>query len=58
MQAHLSKQSLLLWKPLKHETMQRLKSGLGIVIDDFVANIYCLAINWGIYWALVMYGLM
>lgn len=45
-------------KPAPARGLQRLKSGLGIVIDDFVANIYCLAINWGIYWALVKYGVM
>ena len=45
-------------KPPPARGLQRLKSGLGIVIDDFIANIYCLAVNWGIYWALVKYHIL
>jgi phosphatidylglycerophosphatase A len=43
-------------KPAPARGLQRLKSGLGIVIDDVIANVYCLAINHAIYWALVKYG--
>jgi len=45
-------------KPAPARGLQRLKSGLGIVIDDFIANLYCLAINHAIYWALVKYGVL
>ncbi len=45
-------------KPAPARGLQRLKSGLGIVIDDVIANVYCLAINHAIFWALVKYQVM
>ena len=30
--------------------LQSLPGGRGIVIDDFIANLYSLAVNWAIYW--------
>ena len=36
-------------KPWPARGLQRLPGGLGVVVDDFVANIYSLAINWTIY---------
>ena len=37
-------------KPWPCRGLQSIPGGLGIVIDDFVANIYSLVINWAIYW--------
>ena len=37
-------------KPWPCRGLQAIHGGLGIVIDDFVANIYSLGINWAIYW--------
>ena len=37
-------------KPWPCRGLQSIPGGLGIVIDDFVANIYSLGINWAIYW--------
>lgn len=39
-------------KPWPCRGLQVIPGGRGIVIDDFVANIYSLAINWAIYLAL------
>ena len=39
-------------KPWPCRGLQSIPGGLGIVIDDFVANIYSLGINWAIYWYL------
>jgi phosphatidylglycerophosphatase A len=39
-------------KPPPARGLQKVRGGLGIVIDDFVAQLYALAINWGI-WALL-----
>jgi phosphatidylglycerophosphatase A len=39
-------------KPPPARGFQRFTGGFGIVIDDFIANLYCLAINHGIYWGL------
>ena len=36
-------------KPPPAYALQRLKAGLGVVADDFAANIYALLINWAIY---------
>lgn len=36
-------------KPWPARGLQSIPGGRGIVIDDFVANIYSLAINWAIY---------
>lgn len=36
-------------KPFPARRLQALPGGRGIVIDDFVANLYSLAINWVIY---------
>ena len=36
-------------KPWPARGLQSLPGGRGIVIDDFVANLYALAVNWGIY---------
>ena len=38
-------------KPWPARGLQSLPGGRGIVIDDFVANLYALAVNWGIYLA-------
>ena len=38
-------------KPWPARGLQSLAGGRGIVIDDFVANLYALAVNWGIYLA-------
>ena len=37
-------------KPWPARGLQSIPGGRGIVIDDFVANLYSLAINWAIYW--------
>ncbi len=39
-------------KPAPARQLQEIPGGRGIVIDDFVANLYSLAINWAIYWFL------
>ncbi len=36
-------------KPAPARRLQAVRGGLGIVIDDFVANLYSLAANWAIY---------
>jgi len=36
-------------KPYPARSLQVIPGGRGIVIDDFVANLYSLAINWAIY---------
>ena len=36
-------------KPYPCRQLQSIPGGRGIVIDDFIANIYSLALNWGIY---------
>jgi phosphatidylglycerophosphatase A len=36
-------------KPWPARGLQSLPGGRGIVIDDFAANLYALAVNWGIY---------
>ncbi|MCO5068426.1 MAG: phosphatidylglycerophosphatase A [Kiritimatiellae bacterium] len=38
--------------------LQRLKGGVGIVIDDVFAALYALAVNHGAYWAARHYGLL
>ena len=38
-------------KPPPAKRLQSLPGGRGIVVDDFIANLYSLAINWTIYWA-------
>ena len=40
-------------KPPPARRLQDLHGGLGIVIDDFIACLYALAINHGIYWTAV-----
>lgn len=37
-------------KPWPCRGLQSIPGGRGIVIDDFVANLYSLVLNWGIYW--------
>ena len=37
-------------KPPPAHGLQRLKGGLGITIDDVIANVYCLAFNHAAYW--------
>jgi len=37
-------------KPWPARGLQVLPGGRGIVVDDFIANLYSLAVNWGIYW--------
>ncbi len=37
-------------KPWPCRGLQSIPGGRGIVIDDFFANLYSLAINWAIYW--------
>ena len=36
-------------KPWPARGLQKISGGRGIVIDDFIANLYSLAINWGLY---------
>ena len=36
-------------KPWPCRGLQKIPGGRGIVIDDFVANLYSLAVNWAIY---------
>ena len=36
-------------KPYPANKLQSLPGGRGIVIDDFVANLYALAVNWAVY---------
>ena len=38
-------------KPWPAHGLQSIPGGRGIVIDDFVANLYSLAVNWLIVWA-------
>lgn len=33
--------------------LQSINGGLGVVIDDFAANLYSLAANWALYWFLL-----
>ena len=35
-------------KPWPARGLQRIPGGRGVVIDDFVANLYSLAVNWGL----------
>ena len=37
-------------KPWPARGLQAIPGGRGIVIDDFIANLYSLGINWAIYW--------
>lgn len=37
--------------------LQYLPEGWGVVADDFVAQLYALAVNWGILWLVGLYGL-
>ena len=39
-------------KPPPARQLQAIPGGRGIVIDDFVANLYALGVNWLIYWYL------
>ena len=39
-------------KPPPARNLQAIPGGRGIVIDDFIANLYSLGINWLIYWFL------
>lgn len=39
-------------KPPPARQLQGIPGGRGIVIDDFIANIYSLGVNWLIYWFL------
>lgn len=39
-------------KPPPARRLQELHGGLGIVIDDFFASLYALAINWAIWKAI------
>lgn len=39
-------------KPYPANRLQSLPGGLGVVIDDAIANLYSLAVNWAIYWLL------
>ena len=39
-------------KPWPCRQLQAIPGGRGIVIDDFVANLYALAVNWAIYLSL------
>jgi len=36
-------------KPYPARQLQRIPGGRGIVIDDFIANLYSLAVNWVVY---------
>jgi phosphatidylglycerophosphatase A len=42
-------------KPWPARGLQRLDGGLGIVIDDFFAQLYALVIDWGIFWFVMKY---
>ncbi|MBO7182443.1 MAG: phosphatidylglycerophosphatase A, partial [Kiritimatiellae bacterium] len=33
--------------------IQYLPEGWGIVADDFASQLYALAVNWGVYWAIL-----
>ena len=37
-------------KPWPCRGLQSIHGGFGIVVDDFIANIYSLGVNWAIYW--------
>lgn len=39
-------------KPYPANRLQSIAGGRGVVIDDFVANLYSLAVNWLLYWLL------
>lgn len=39
-------------KPPPARSLQAIPGGRGIVVDDFVANLYSLAVNWAVYLAL------
>ena len=39
-------------KPPPARQLQAIPGGRGIVVDDFVANLYALGVNWLIYWYL------
>jgi phosphatidylglycerophosphatase A len=39
-------------KPPPARALQSLPGGRGIVVDDFVANLYSLAVNWILYFVL------
>ena len=41
-------------KPWPCRGLQSIPGGRGIVVDDFVANLYSLGVNWAIYWALFL----
>ena len=43
-------------KPPPARRLQDLHGGMGIVIDDFIACLYALAINHGIYWVVAGWG--
>ncbi len=43
-------------KPPPAHGLQRLTGGLGIVIDDFVASLYALALNHAVWWAATRLG--
>ena len=43
-------------KPPPARLMEEMHGGLGIVLDDFIACLYALAINHGIYWSVVAMG--
>ena len=40
-------------KPPPAKQLQSLHGGRGIVVDDLIANLYALALNWLIYWQLM-----
>ena len=42
-------------KPWPARGLQRIEGGLGVVIDDFFANLWSLGINWGIWLAYCRY---
>ena len=40
-------------KPPPAKRLQSIPGGRGIVVDDLIANLYALALNWLIYWQLL-----
>lgn len=40
-------------KPPPAKRLQSIPGGRGIVVDDLIANLYALALNWLIYWQLM-----
>ena len=44
-------------KPWPARGLQRITGGLGVVIDDFFASLYALAINHAIYWSVTRFVL-